>query len=157
MKALVALRGPMRVLVPVDGSEETYTALERGLGQLREVPGLEVTLLNVRQEGFEAANDPQYIEETYEADEDDEVFPSEAASQRALERAEAIASAAGLEVASRLEKGNYRKIILELAAEHDVLLMHGLRKSNLKDALKGSATEKLARQAPCTVMLVRTE
>lgn len=147
----------MRVLFPTDGSTATEEALDRMLELFSGMTQhLEVTLFNVTQEGFEGA-DPQYVEETFEADERDEVFPSKEASQRAIDRCLEVARKHGLEPETRVVMGNYKEEILLAAEDFDVLAMHELRGSNLTDRLKGSATEKLARQAPCSVLLVQTE
>lgn len=146
----------MRVLVPLDGSEASFEALERGLLLLKGTPGLDVTVFNVMQEGFESAGDPELIEETFEADEDDEVFPSEASSQRVLAKAIAVARKHGLAVKAKGEIGRPVEEILREAAYHDLLLLHALGPSDLKDKLKGSHTEHIARHAPCSVLLVRT-
>ena len=148
---------PMRVLFPTDGSTATEEAFQRLLHLFDGMhEHMTITVLNVTQEGFEGA-DPQYLEETYESDERDEVFPSEAASQRALDRCAAIAKEQGVAVHTEISQGSYVKEILDHASEHDVLAMHELRSSGLKEKFLGSATEKLVRKAPCSVLLVQTE
>jgi len=144
----------MRVLVPVDGSKATEVAVDRGLAMLAGLPGVKVTFLNVRQEGFQEPADAQYVAETFEADEDDEVFPSEASSGRALDRCIAIAKRHRVAAEPKVVVGRYRDVILEESAGFDLLLMHALGASNLRDALRGSGTEHLARHAPCAVLLV---
>jgi nucleotide-binding universal stress UspA family protein len=145
----------MRVLFPLDGSEVSYQALERGLAMLRGAPGLEVTLFNVMQEGFETAGDPQLVEETFEADEEDEIFPSEASSQRVLAKALAIAQKLGIAAKAKGEMGKPHEEILREAAHHDLLVMHALGPGGLRGKLAGGGTEHLARHAPCSVLLVR--
>ena len=144
----------MRALFPLDGSEASFHALERGLALLKGTPRLEVTVFNVMQEGFEAAGDPELIEETFEADEGDEVFPTEASSQRVLAKALEVARKHGLAVKAKGEVGRPVEEILKEAAHHDVLVMHALGPSNLRDTIKGSTLEHLARHAPCSVLLV---
>lgn len=153
--AAARMRGAMRALFPLDGSDAGFLALERGLELLRGSPRLEVTLFNVRQEGFERTADPQYVAETFEADEADEVFPSEASSQRVLARGLDIARRIGVPAKAKGELGKYEEEILKEAAYHDVLVMHALGPSSLRDTLKGSAAEHLVRTAPCSVLLVR--
>lgn len=146
----------MRVLVPLDGSEPSFAALDRGLALLKGTPKLQVMVFNVMQEGFEAAGDPQLIEETFEKDATGEVFPSEASSQRVLARGIEVAKRHGLQVTAKGETGRFLDEILREAAHHDVLLLHAMSGSNLRDALKGSHTEHLVRHAPCSVLLVKT-
>jgi nucleotide-binding universal stress UspA family protein len=71
-----------------------------------------------------------------------------------VERCRAIAARHERKVEPRVLPGNYRKVILDEARTHDLLVMHELSRSNLKDMLSGSATERLARHAPCAVLLV---
>lgn len=144
----------MRALFPLDGSEASYQALDRGLALLKGTPRLDVTVFNVMQEGFESAGDPELIEETFEADEQDEVFPSEASSQRVLAKAIELARKHGIAVKAKGEIGRPVEEILKEAAFHDVLVMHALGPSSLRDAVKGSKSEHLVRHAPCSVLLV---
>lgn len=144
----------MRVLIPLDGSEASFAALDRGLALLKGTPRLEVTLFNVMQEGFDQTADPEYVEETFEKDEADEVFPSEASQQRVLARGLDVAKRHGVAVKAKGEIGKPVEEILREAAHHDVLLMHALGASSVKDTLKGSHSEHLVRHAPCSVLLV---
>lgn len=147
----------MKILFPTDGSTATEEAFDRLLALLDGMhKAVEITILNVLQEGFEGA-DPEYVEETYERDERDEVFPSQAAGNRAIGRCLTIAENHGVAAEVEMGEGNYRELILEKAKGYDLLAMHELRKSNFKDLLKGSGTEKLARKAPCHVLLVQTQ
>lgn len=147
----------MRVLFPTDGSTATEEAFEKLMGLLEGLTdGVEITVFNVTDEGFELA-DHQYVEETFEDDERDEIFPSEEASQRAVQRCVKIADKHGVDVATKIVEGLYKEEILAEAEHHDVLAMHEMRSSNWIDRLKGSATEKLARNAPCSVLLVQIE
>lgn len=144
----------MRVLVPLDGSEASFAALDRGLALLKGTPRLEVTVFNVMQEGFDQAADPQLVAETFEADDADEVFPSEASQQRVLARALDIARRHAITVKAKGEIGKPVEEILREAAHHDVLVMHALGASSVRDTLKGSHSEHLVRHAPCSVLLV---
>lgn len=147
----------MRVLFPTDGSTATEEAFERMLELFDGVTEeLEITIFNVTDQGFEGA-DPQYVQETYETDERDEVFPSPGASQRAVDRCVEIADEHGVDVETLIVEGTYKDEILDEAEAHDVLAMHELRKSNWLDRLKFSSTESLTRNAPCSVLLVETD
>ena len=144
----------MRVLVPLDGSEASFTALDRGLALLKGTPRLEVTVFNVMQEGFDQSADPEYVREAFEAEQGGEVIPTEASQQRVLARGLDIAKRHGLPVTAKGEIGKPVEEVLREAAHHDVLLMHALGPSSVKDTLKGSRSEHLVRHAPCSVLLV---
>lgn len=147
----------MRILFPTDGSTATEEAFAELLGLFDGLTaGLEITVFNVTDQGFEGA-DPQYVEETFEADERDEVFPSEAASQRAIDRCVGIADKHDVDVATKIVEGTYEDEILAEAEHHDVLAMHELRTSNWLDRFTFSSTESLTRKAPCSVLLVQTQ
>ncbi len=147
----------MRILFPTDGSTATEEAFEKLLHLLDGMTaGVEITVFNVTDEGFELA-DHEYIEETFESDERDEVFPSEEASQRAVGRCVEIADKHGVDVSTKIVQGLYKDEILDEAEHHDVLAMHEMRSSNWVDRLKGSATEKLTRNAPCSVLLIQID
>jgi nucleotide-binding universal stress UspA family protein len=147
----------MRVLFPTDGSKATESAFDNLLELLGEAAEqAEITVFNVTDEGFEVA-DHEYVEETFEDDERDEVFPSEEASRRAVDRCVRIGKEHGVDVATKIVEGTYKDEILEEAGRHDVLAMHELRSSNWKDRLLGSATEKLTRNAQCSVLLVEID
>jgi nucleotide-binding universal stress UspA family protein len=147
----------MRVLFPTDGSVATEAAFENLLDLLGEAAQqARITVLNVTDQGFETA-DHEYVEKTFEDDERDEVFPSEEASKRAVQRCVEIGQEHGVDVSTKIVEGTYKDEILEEAEGYDVLAMHELRSSNWLDRLKMSATESLARNAPCSVLLVETD
>lgn len=144
----------MRALFPTDGSTATEEAFARFLSLFDGMQdGLEVTVLNVTDEGFDLADHP-YVKETFDDEERDEVFPSPEASQRAIDRCLEIAKRHDVDLATKIVEGTYREAILREAEEHDVLVMHELRRSNIKDLFRGSKTEKLTRRAPCSVLLI---
>ncbi len=142
----------MKALIPIDGSQQTYEAMDRALALLAGTPGLKVTLFNVTHEGFEDA--PEHLVDEFEADEDDEIFPTESSSWSALTQAAARPSCKGLNVETKVVKGKVVSCILAECESHDVLVMHRLGKSNWKDRLTLSQTERLVRTAPCSVLLV---
>lgn len=144
---------PLRLLFPLDGSERSFRALERALGMFRGAPGLDLTLLNVMQEGFEGA--PEHVVEQYDADEEDEIFPTEASSKRMLAKAQEMCRQAGCAAHERVVRGKVYDEVLKESARHDVLVMHALDRSQIKETLRGSQTEKIARNAKCSVLVVQ--
>ena len=142
-----------RVLVPLDGSERSFGALERALDLLRALPGLEVTLLNVMQEGFESA--PEHVVEETDRDEKDELFPTEASSRRMLQRGAELCAKRGLAARLAVVRGKVADEIVRASGDHDVVVMHGLDRSGLREKLRFSQTERIARNARCSVLLVQ--
>ncbi len=146
----------MRVLFPTDGSEQTEGSFKNLIRLLADKPGLEVTVLVVQHTGMEAA-DPELVNE-FDEDERDEIFPTKESGQRAIESLRQIARPYGIEVRGSVKPGNFQKVILQEAAKFDVLVMHEISKSNLKDFFSGSKIERLLRGAESpAVLLVRSD
>lgn len=144
----------LRVLAPLDGSETSFKALDAGLRLLKATPGLEVTVFNVTSEGLSDA--PEDLVAQFDEDEDDEIFPTQAASLRMLERAKTICKEHAVAAKVQVVEGGVVDSILAACANHDILLMHALDRTQLKENLRGSQTEKLARRAGINVLLVAT-
>lgn len=146
----------MRVLFPTDGSRQTEASFKNLLRLLAAGPGLEITGLVVRNTGMEEA-DPEIVDE-FDEDERDEIFPTEAAGERAIHRLRELAEPFGVKVRGKVEAGNFQKVILRESENHDVLAMHEMSTSNLKDFFTGSKVEKLLRGARSPgVLLVRSD
>lgn len=143
----------MNVLFPVDGSEASYRALRKGLQLLGGHPTLRAVALNVRPEGLQGA--PEDAVRRFDGDEEEGGFPSEAASHRMLERAEAIANDVGVPLETKSGVGRPLETILAEARDYDVVAIHALSKSSVLDFLKGSGSGKLVRHAPASVLVVR--
>ncbi len=145
----------MRVLAPLDGTQESFDALQSGLGLLAGCKPT-VTLLVVMQEGMDSA--PDDVKQAFDDDEDDAIFPSVESADRVLDEGQARCAAAGVATVERLcLEGKARDVILEQAAAADVLLMRALQKSNLRDRLRMASSEYLVRRAPCAVLLAKRE
>lgn len=142
----------MKVLAPLDGSEESMKAMERGLALLQGAD-LDVTLLCVVESDLAEASEDTI--QVFDEDETDEVFPNESSARRMLDRARARAEAVGVPVATRIVVGSPKQAILDAAADCDLLLMHSLHRSGLVAKLRSaSSTESIARHVACSVMLV---
>ena len=144
----------MKVLAPLDGSKQSRDALLQGLRLLAD-GGPSVTLLCVQEDALEESSED--LVAVLDEDEDDEVFPHAESAHRMLdEAAAAVKEAVGLDVKTKCVAGAVRKAILKEAGDgYDLLLMHGLHRSGVKEKLTASRTESLARRAPCSVLLVQ--
>ncbi|MGM0590413.1 MAG: universal stress protein [Halobacteriota archaeon] len=135
-----------RLLVPVDGSPPSFSALEFAL---EEWPDAEVTVLTV-------------IDPT-EAGESRTVIPSDSEEwfQRAKQRAgslfEEASERAARPLQSMIEVGHPSKTIVRTATEHDfdhvVIGSHG--RKGVSRILLGSVAEQVVRQSPVPVTVVR--
>ena len=141
----------MKVLVPLDGSERSLAAMEKGITMLAACRPT-VTLFVVQHEGFD--NAPEDIVEEFAADQGDEIFPTQASAQRMLDTAAQRIAATGVTIRKQVGKGKVVAQIVAACEGHDVVLMHALNRSGFMEKLRLSGTEQLARKVPCSVLLV---
>ncbi|MBI4393656.1 MAG: universal stress protein [Euryarchaeota archaeon] len=145
----------LRLLFPLDGSERSFAAMERALILFKATPGLQVTLFNVMQKGFETA--PETTVEEFDEDEGDEIFPTEDSSLRMLAKAQAVCKKHGVAANEKAVKGKVADEIIRETASHDVIVMHSLDRKGFGEVLRGSKTEHIARSAKCLVLLSRED
>jgi len=142
-----------RILVPMDGSEQSTDALEYVLD---EYPGASVTLLHVIDPieagyGGQASPVPGYSEEWYEE--------SEAAAEDLFAEARETVEAVGFDgtVDDVVELGRPARVIVDYAEEegfdHIVMGSHG--RSGVTRVLLGSVAETVVRRSPVPVTVVR--
>lgn len=141
------------VLVPVDGSEPSWDALEFAL---REHPDANVTAYYVvdvlaTPESTPYGMYPTYSEETLEAEEEHAESLLEEARERAAEY--------DADIETVYERGFPRDAILDYVEEHpcDQIVMGSHGRTGLKRVVIGSVAEKITRHAPVPVTIVRPE
>ena len=141
-----------KALCPLDGSQRSRDAAVRGLALLPK--GTDVVLFCVQNAGFDRVADDRV--EMFDEDEDDEVFPTKESAQRMLDEVAEACSGTGCRVTTKVAKGPVRKQIVKEAKKggYDVMVMHELDRSGFKEKFKMSGTEWLARNVPCSVLLV---
>jgi nucleotide-binding universal stress UspA family protein len=145
----------LRVLIPLDGSGATYEAVERGLAKLAGVKDAQALFFIVIAKNVK--NMPPDAREYLEEDEDDELFLTEEEAGAAIEKAQAIAKRVRFARSSgKIVEGQPYDAILKEARSHDVLVMHALDRDEYAEKMRGGVLEKLCRNAPCDVWLVRT-
>ncbi|MDR5672428.1 Nucleotide-binding protein, UspA family [Halalkaliarchaeum sp. AArc-CO] len=138
-----------RILLPTDGSEAAENAIERAY-ELAEKFDAELHALYV----IEVEALPTF------ANLDSEPI-REAHRRRAEELLAEIAENApdGVDVTTVIEEGHAEKYIVEYAEENDVDVItmgtHG--REGLGRVLIGSVTERVVREAPCSVMVTPIE
>ena len=139
-----------RVLVPIDGSEQAWTALEY---VLRERPEDDIVVLHVinPMEGIYAtdAMGGDYWEGWYDN--------AQGRADSLFEEAREVADGAGVEIRTVEETGQPSKTIVEYAEEngvdHVVIGSHG--RSGVSRILLGSVAESVIRRASVPVTVVR--
>lgn len=146
-----------RILITLDGSELSESALEPGLAVAKLLGG-QVTLLNaVPAEEFEPSLDPYPeaagvgLEEEFEDDSGDraKVYLERVADRckEALGREVEVVTRTGAAASAILDYIDYREIDLVVMATHG--------RSGLRRWVYGSVTEKVLRKAGCAVLIVR--
>jgi nucleotide-binding universal stress UspA family protein len=152
-----------RILAPVDGSHASRRALEVA-SELLNLPGAEITLIHVVETpwihlGLEDEwMDAYEVEEA--ANQPDTQFERELTreAENVIEQARDLLSPTGAAIQTAIERGNPGNEILSAAerGEHDLILLGATGSSDLKHRLLGSVTSKIAWNAPCSVLVVRT-
>jgi nucleotide-binding universal stress UspA family protein len=135
------------VLVPVDGSEQSWTALEHALS---EFPDADITLINVVdpiEAGYSSeATAVGYAEEWFEQAKEN----AEDLFDEARERTER-------EVGTTVEVGRPARTIVDYAEEEgfDQIVMGSHGRSGVSRILLGSVAETVVRRSPVPVTVVR--
>jgi len=149
----------LRILVPVDGSDATLAAIER-LGTLVDLRTADVTLMHVVETPWLIGPDPPES-----MGEEDDAGDTQADLAFELEReAEDVLEEARTRLPPRtavnrvIEKGLPAEVILTEAdsGDYDLVLMAASGSNDMKHQLLGSVSVKVAWNAPCSVLLMRT-
>lgn len=142
-----------RILVPMDGSEQSTDALTY---VLEEYPTASVTLLHVIDPieagyGGQASPVPGYSEEWYEE--------SEEAAEELFAESREIVEEHGFdgEIDDVVELGRPARVIVEYADEegYDHIVMGSHGRSGVTRVLLGSVAETVVRRSPIPVTVVR--
>lgn len=136
----------MRILVPLDGSEQSEQALEYALGTFLDA---EFTVLHVGRGVESRPVTPDHIEKWEEQQREQ--------AEAIFEDARAVAAEHDVELQTESARGRASQEIVEYAEEHDVdaIVMGSHGRSGAARILLGSVAEKVVRRAPVPVMVVR--
>lgn len=138
------------VLVPLDGSPQSWAALEHAID---EHPDARLTLLSVinpMEAGYSAETAlPSAAEEWYES--------AKATAQDRFDEAAELAAEHGVSVDTVVEVGRPSRVIVEYAEEHDVdgIVMGSHGRKGVSRILLGSVAEAVVRSSPVPVTVVR--
>lgn len=145
-----------KALFPLDGSDATYEAVERGLKLLGAAKDHQATFLVVVSKAFRDM--PADAREHLEFDDEDELFVRDDEAKAVIAKATEIAKRAKFaNVKGQVVVGKVKEAIIKESAKHDLLVMHALQEDEAAEKRRGSATEEIARRAGCSVLLVRPE
>lgn len=137
------------ILVPVDGSDNSYRALDAAL-ILSEKLGSNVTVIHVMEEvPITHIGSEKLLNELLEA------YKKE--NQDILSKCSEIATQKGLTINTFLLQGNPASVILDFSKKEkfDILIMGGRGLGKFKELILGSVSSKIVHHSPCAVLLIR--
>lgn len=137
-----------RILVPVDGSEQSTAALSYAL---TEFPDAEITVINVIDPidvGYTSTvGMPGYSEEWYE--------DSKENAEALFEEAQEMADEYGVTLSTETDVGQPAQTVVEFAEDFDQIVMGSHGRSGVSRILLGSVAETVVRRSPVPVTVVR--
>ena len=137
------------ILVPVDGSDNSYRALDAAL-LLSEKLSSNVTVLHVMEQlPITHIGSEKLLSELLEA------YKKE--NQDILSKCSEIATQKGLTIKTLLLQGNPASVILDHSKKEkfDLLIMGSRGLGKFKELILGSVSGKIVHHSPCAVLLIR--
>lgn len=138
-----------KILVPVDGSDNSYRALDAALF-LSEKLGSNITVIHVMEDV-----PVLYIESQKLLSELLENYKKE--KQDILSKCSEIATKKGVTIKTVLLQGNPASIILGFSKKekYDIVIMGSRGMGKFKEIILGSVSSKIVHHSSCPVMLIR--
>jgi len=138
-----------KTLVPVDGSDISYRALDTALF-LSERLGSKITAIHVMEQVPTV-----YIQSQKLLDELLEAHKNE--SQKILDKCSSIATQKGIVINTTLLEGNPASTILEFSQreKYEVIIIGSRGMGHFKELVLGSVSSKILHHSLCPVLLIR--
>jgi nucleotide-binding universal stress UspA family protein len=138
-----------KILVPVDGSDISYRALDSALF-LSERLGSKITAIHVIEKVPTV-----YIQSQKILDEILETHKNE--SQKILDECSSIATKKGIAINTTLLEGNPASTILEFCQmeKYEVIIIGSRGMGHFKELILGSVSSKILHHSLCPVLLIR--
>ena len=154
-----AAGAPTKILIPVDGSDAGFRALEN-LGELVDLVGAEITLMHVVETPWIRPVDDQ---EWLATEETPDQEPQSELEQEFTQEAETLLEQARDKLPPRttvntmIYHGIPAEDILTEANSggYDLLMLAATRERDMKHRILGSVSSKVAWNAPCSVLLLQ--
>lgn len=137
------------VLVPVDGSDNSYRALDAAL-LLSEKLGSSITVVNVMEQvPITHIESEKLLSELLEA------YKKE--NQEILSKCSDIAHQKGITIKTVLLQGNPAPVILDYSKKEnfDLVIMGSRGMGKFKELILGSVSSKIVHHSPCAIMIIR--
>jgi nucleotide-binding universal stress UspA family protein len=138
-----------KILVPVDGSDNSYRALEAAL-VLSEKLGSNISVVNVMEQvPITHIESEKLLSELLEA------YKKE--NQEILSKCSEIARQKGIAIKSVLLQGNPAPVILDFIRKEnfDLVIMGSRGMGKFKELILGSVSSKIMHHSPCAIMIIR--
>ena len=138
-----------KVLVPVDGSDNSLRALDAAL-LLSEKTGAEVTAIHVMEDiPILHIQSEKLLRELVDA------YKKE--TQQILSKCSDIATGKGLSITTKLLQGNVGSTILDFCEreKYDVIIIGSRGMGKFKELVLGSVSNKVVHHSSCPVMIIR--
>ena len=138
-----------KILVPVDGSNNSYKALEAAL-VLSEKLGSKISVVNVMEQvPITHIESEKLLSELLEA------YKKE--NQEILSKCSDIAHQKGITIKTVLLQGNPAPVILDYSKKEnfDLVIMGSRGMGKFKELILGSVSSKIVHHSPCAIMIIR--
>ena len=138
-----------KILVPVDGSDNSYKALEAAL-VLSEKLGSNISVVNVMEQvPITHIESEKLLSELLEA------YKKE--NQEILSKCSDIARQKGIAIKTVLLQGNPAPVILDYSKKEnfDLVIMGSRGMGKFKELILGSVSSKIVHHSPCAIMIIR--
>jgi nucleotide-binding universal stress UspA family protein len=138
-----------KILVPVDGSDNSYRALEAAL-VLSEKLGSNISVVNVMEQvPITHIESEKLLSELLEA------YKKE--NQEILSKCSDIARQKGIAIKTVLLHGNPAPVILDYSKKEnfDLVIMGSRGMGKFKELIIGSVSSKIVHHSPCAIMIIR--
>ena len=138
-----------KILVPVDGLDNSYRALESAL-VLSEKLGSIISVVNVMEQvPITHIESEKLLSELLEA------YKKE--NQEILSKCSDIARQKGIAIKTVLLQGNPAPVILDYSKKEnfDLVIMGSRGMGKFKELIIGSVSSKIVHHSPCAIMIIR--
>ena len=134
-----------RIILPYDGSEFSKKAAKKAFFLSKNL-GIPIIALHILDQPYYIA-DPDVVSAL------DILIHDNA--KKYLEEIEKLGIEQKISISTKILKGTPYLKIIEFSKPDDLIILGNKGKTDLKKILLGSVSEKVARHAPCPVMIVR--
>ncbi|HZC49716.1 MAG TPA: universal stress protein [Nitrososphaeraceae archaeon] len=139
-----------KILVPVDGSENSFRALEHAIFLSRKIEGTQTTVTHIIEGPPSVYIYSPKVMEKVRAD-----YKSE--STKILERCKDMANKSGINIHTVLIEGDPASKIIRYSEmeKFDIIIIGSRGMGQFKEMILGSISNKVLHHAKCSVMVVR--